>query len=422
MRLNRRAFGLGALGVSLAAALPGRAQTPLSGWERWFNEGRYLSYYLELAARVAAGDLRSRDILAQFAAFLGDEATAIGLLERPTDSAAARPDLGTAESQPALQAIVERARETRVVILNEAHNISGHRGFAARVMRALHSEGYDWLAAETFGNHADPGTPSIRAYRPGLPFSLTFGYYTADPVFAELVREAAGRGYSFAAYEQRSDQEAGPDTGRLEQIAAREQAQAENLAAILNANPESRILVLVGLSHAMEAEGDGGTWFAARLKSLTGIDPLTIEQSLNWPALAPSNNAPHVAAVLERFNPSAPIAVWNSGQMVAAPAYSGRMDLSVFHPRQPPVQGRPAWLVSDPERRAVTIEIPAFDGPALLQAMRASEGPGGVPADQFLLQSGQREATLLLRPHSYFLRLETPDGFLPAWTTLNVEP
>jgi hypothetical protein len=421
MRVDRRAFGLGALGASLVAALPGRAATPLSGWDRWFNEGRYLPYFLEMKAQVEAGDRAARGPLAQFAAFLGDETTAIGLFEAPPDGSVARPDLTNADSQDAIEAIVERAQNARVVILNEAHNVSGHRGFATRVMRALREAGFDWLAAETFGNHADEGTPSIRAYRPGLPFGIVFGHYTADPVYAELVREAAQRGYRFAAYEQRMDQEAPEGADRALQIATREQAQAENLAAVLSANPEARVLVLVGYSHAMEVEGRGGTWFAARLKALTGIDPVTIEQSWNWPALDPANDAPHVAAVLERFQPTAPICIWNDGQTVATPAFAGRMDLSVFHPRHDRIEGRPGWLAADPERRAVRVEVPAFEGPALIQAMHMTEGPGGIPADQFLLEPGQREATLLLRPHSYFLRLETPSGFLPAWTTLNVE-
>lgn len=420
MRVDRRAFGLSALAAGLWAGR-GRTQTPLDGWQRWFNEGRYLPYYLELKAQSDAGDQAARGALSQFAAFLGDETTALGLYETPPDPSIATPDLTEARQQDAIAAIVDRARGTRVVILNEAHNVSGHRAFAARVMRALRAEGFDWLAAETFGNHEDPGAPSIQAYRPGLPFSLVFGHYTADPVFAELVREAARRGYRFAAYEQRSDQEAPEDADQLSQIAAREQAQADNLAAMLEAHPDARVLVFVGYSHAMEVDGAGGTWFAARLRQATGIDPLTIEQSLNWPALDPANDAPHVAAVQRRFNPSHPIAVWNGGTMVAASGYAGRMDLSVFHPRLAQVNGRPGWLAADPERRAVPVQLPAFEGTALLQAMRASEGPGGVPADQFLLSPGQREATLYLQPHSYFLRIETPAGFTPAWTTIDVE-
>ena len=64
--------------------------------------------------------------------------------------------------------------------------------------------------------------------------------------------------------------------------------------------------------------------------------------------------------------------------------------------------------------------MPAFEGPALLQAMWAGEGPAGVPADQFLLSPGQRRATVLLHPGAYFLRLETVEGIGAAWGEIEV--
>src|SRR5688500_6894839 len=112
----------------------------------------------------------------------------------------------------------------------------------------------------------------------------------------------------------------------------------------------------------MEKPGRGGTWFAARLKEATGIDPLTIEQSGNWPATRPENDPAHVRAVLDRFAPTAPIAVSKDGVSFGSPSYGGQMDLSVFHPRLAPVSGRPGWLAVDPERRAIEVDVPAFEG------------------------------------------------------------
>lgn len=382
-------------------------------------EGRYLPRYLELRAAVAAGNEMARDMFSQFAALVGDEASAIGAVEAASSPDAVLPDLTAAEARDAVTAIVEGARQTRVVILNESHDNSGHRAFATCVMRALRDEGFDWMAAETFSHHLDPRFPTIATYRQGQPFTNTLGYYTNDPVYAEMVREAARRGYRFAAYEIRPDQNEGVPAS--EQGARREQAQAENLLAnVLEPHPEARVLVIAGYGHASEVEGRIAM-FATQLRRLGGVDPLTIEQSANWPALDSANDSPHVAAVLERFSPTSPIAVSLDGEMVAHPDYSGRMDLSVFHPRLDRVDGRPGWLAADPERRRVAVEVPAFEGVALLQAMRSAEGPGGVPADQFLLEPGQRTATLVLHPGSYFLRLEMPAGFTPAWRTLDVE-
>ena len=208
----------------------------------------------------------------------------------------------------------------------------------------------------------------------------------------------------------------------LEKITARETAEADNLIeTILTPYPEAKVFVYCGYSHAMEAPGDGAEWFAARLKAKTGLDPLTIEQSRNWPATRPEADAPHVAAVEARFAPTAPIVVSLNGKIVTAPVNEGCMDLSVFHPRLPTVSGRPGWLAADTERRAATVTLPVFDGPTLLQAMRTGEGAGAVPADQFLLASGQATATLFLHPGSYFLRLERPGGIEAAFGSIKVE-
>lgn len=413
---------LAVAGLGLAAAAPGMAQEDMSNEDRFFSEGRYLPTYLELKARSDSGDEAARQMLSQFAAFLGDEATAVALTERPPHPSLVPPDLDDAVARDAIEAIVEAARDTRIVILNEAHNVSGHRAFAAQVIRALRPLGYDWFAAETFTPPQPEPYVRVSSYAKGAPFLTRYGYYTHDPVFAETVREAAQLGYRFADYEQRFDQRAPDGADGEVQIAMREEAQADNLIAnILSAHPEARIFVFVGYSHAMEKPGRGGTWFAARLKAKTGIDPLTIEQSMNWPATTPANDAPHVAAVLERFAPEKPIVAAKGGESVAGSAYVGKMDLSVFHPRRATVAGRPGWLAADPERRRVAIPVPALDEQVLIQALPLQEGTAGPPSDHYLLPPGATEATFFLRPGRYFFRQETAAGLRPAFGVLSVD-
>ena len=398
------------------------SSVPLTAEDQFFAEARYLPTYLDLKARAADGDPAAKGFLSQYSAFLGDELTAVGLEERPRDPSTPLPDLAGAQSRDAIEAIVEAAANAQIVILNEAHNVSGHRAFAARVLRALRPLGFDWFAAETFTPPQQSPTSAISDYRQGTPFLSGLGYYVNDPVYAETVREAARLGYRFADYEERWDQKAPDDAATAIQIATREQAQADNLiTAVLAKNPEARAVVYCGYSHAMEKPHSSGTWFAARLKEKTGIDPLTIEQSLNWPATVAANDPGHVAAVLERFAPTAPISVTVDGRMVASRTYQGQMDISVFHPRLPTVSGRPGWLVADTERRPVEVNLPPFEGPALLQALWIGEGAAGVPADQFLLKEGQRQATVVLHPGIYFLRLERPGGIDAAFGRIEVE-
>ena len=419
--LTRRGFGLAAGAIGATTALGARAQDMLTPDDRFMQEGRYIPQYLDLKARAAAGEAPAGGMLGQYASFLGDEATALADTEKPPRPGLERPDLDGAESRDAMEAILEGAANTSIVILNEAHNISGHRNFAGQVARALRPLGYDWFAAETFMNRQRDPAPSITLYRQGMPFIAAFGWYSRDPVYAEAVREAARLGYRFAAYEQMFDQQAPEGSDWEGEIAAREEAQADNLIArVLSTNPDAKVFVYVGYSHAMEKPGLGGTWFAARLKAKTGIDPLTIEQSSNWPALNPAHDAPHVAAVQERFAPTAPIVVSKDGAAIGSRTYAGQMDLSVFHPRRAPVSGRPGWLAADPQRKPVEVVVPPFTGTTLLQAMRLSEGPAGVPADHVLLTEGQTRVTLLLPPGGYGLRLETEAGIQPMWGTITV--
>ncbi|MDZ4376129.1 MAG: hypothetical protein U1C74_32510, partial [Phenylobacterium sp.] len=126
-----------------------------------------------------------------------------------------------------------------------------------------------------------------------------------------------------------------------------------------------------------------------------------------------------VAAVLERFAPKRPIAVSRAGRAFSDRIFDGKVDLSVFHPRLPKVAGRPGWLAADPARKAVEVSVPAFEGPALVQALHRGEG-AVIPADHLLLEPGQARATLLLRPGVYFLRLETTRGIEPAFGMVTV--
>ncbi|HWQ88152.1 hypothetical protein [Brevundimonas sp.] len=419
---TRRGFGLAAGSLGLAVAAPIRAQSRVNLVERLRLEGRYLPQYLDLQAKTAAGEEAARWQLSQYAALLGDEATALGVVAQARRPNARSPDLAGATMVKALDAIAEAAADRQIVILNEAHNHSRHRAFAAQVLRRLRPLGFEWFAAEAFMSRQPEPAPMIAEYKVGEPFLHAYGYYTQDPVFAETVRESARLGYRLIDYEFRPDQRAPEGSDMDRQMADREEAQAENLIAnVLARNPDARIFVYCGYSHAMESPTDHGEWFASRLKRKTGIDPLTIEQASNTPDLRPEDDEAHVAAVLAAFAPTEPVIVRRpDGTVVGMPMYEGQMDLSVFHPRLDPVRGRPGWLAADADRRLVDIDVPGTEGPALLQALWSNEGVAGVPADQLLLAEGQRRATLTLRPGRYTLRLEKPDGFDPAYGQIAV--
>lgn len=399
-----------ATGLAAASALPGlaRGQAPTAVAEaspqtRLFLECRYLPVWRAIQAAPENPGLR------QMASFLGDEAAAlVSAGMGPMDDLPAE-----ATAQDALAAIVEAARDRRVVMLNEAHVASRHRGFLARVLRALRPLGFDVLAAEDFLNDRGPGAPDVRTYKAGAALDPSLGFYLHDPVYAEAVREAAGLGYRLASYEQRKDQRVKGEA-QLAAMARREIAETDNFTAdVLTPNPGSRVIVHCGYSHLRKTpDHRGSTWFAARLRETSGIDPLCVSQAYTG-SFGPHGADPATtSAVLERFRPVDSIVVRGADGWVGA--RSAGADLAVFHPPLADVAGRPGWLAADPTRRRVEVAVP---GPraatALVQAVHAVDSEVAIPADQLVLAPEVVAVVLFLRPGVYRLRLETEAGFVP---------
>ncbi|HEX8262472.1 MAG TPA: hypothetical protein VF547_06325, partial [Allosphingosinicella sp.] len=209
------------------------------------KEGRYLDA-LDSAEAAAAKALFPLQTLEQMRPMIGSYAPLPplrpGSPPLPSDMAA---KLQHAAAEDALPLILKAATRTDIVILNEAHHSPRDRAFALEVARALRPLGYTVLAVEAFTNHP----PVITALaREGFP-RLNSGLYTAEPVFGDFVRQALALGYTPIAYEQTAAQQERGEPG----TPGREQAQAENLAAVVRANPGRKLFVYVGFSHVAEA-------------------------------------------------------------------------------------------------------------------------------------------------------------------------
>lgn len=289
-----------------------------------------------------------------------------------------------------LAVIVERARDTRVVILNESHSVTRHRDFARQVLGALRPLGYEWLAAETFANAGGEENDPVDQYADKPYPHEKLGYYSREPVFGAMLREAKALGYRFAAYEQVYD----PGRDRPEDMdlvtAEREQEQAEHLAALLaRIEPDEKLVIHAGYWHANESEkrrsdGFDRSLMAARLKRITGIDPLTIAQT----------------------------ECRGSAQVVRFSAATGRakggFDLIVDHPVDAFRHRRSEWRFGD---GAQAIDIPepyaSATEPLIIEAFADGEPFEAVPVDRVWVQPGE-DVKLALKPGRYTVRAVRP--------------
>jgi hypothetical protein len=313
--------------------------------------------------------------------------------------------IARARREDALQAIVTAARHSRLVILNEAHQSPRDRAFALEVARALRPLDYSLLAAEAFINH----TPLMtQLAREGFP-RLATGTYVKEPIFGDFVRQALASGYAPVAYEQTGEQRRTGEPG----IAGREQAQAVNLAAILAAHPAAKILVYVGFDHVAEAPLPGGErpieWMAARLRKMTGIDPVTIDQAtLSEDAISRAGREGWALAA-RGLRRSAILML--DGRPLVLGRYAGAVDLQIVHPPVRLVGGRPDWLDALGRKpRPVPAALLPKRGRRLVQAFLAAESGDAVPIDQILVEAGKPIPRLMLPERPIRYAVQDPGG------------
>lgn len=153
--------------------------------------------------------------------------------------------------------IAEIAKENQVLMLNEDHYYPKHRLFAMELLETLKANGYTYLSLEAFV--ADPETDFTPNYNNGI--------YTDEPYFAHFIRKAITLGFTVSGHEN------------VDKGIDREMGQAKNILKILEKDSNAKIFVYVGHSH-IEKEKSKRKWMAEYFKELSGINPITINQTV----------------------------------------------------------------------------------------------------------------------------------------------
>jgi hypothetical protein len=169
------------------------------------------------------------------------------------------------------------------------------------------------------------------------------------------------------------------------------------------------LLIHVGFGHVEETvAGSPLHVVAGRLKELTGEDPLTIDQVEGTQQHDRAHDSLLYKAFLSRFgSPAGPVAIANDP---ARPLGVFRVDLSVIHPAQREVNGRPDWLAMDGYRKPHAVAIEPLGARSLVRAFVAGEPDGAIAMDQMLVGRGARTVTLMLPSGDYRLVRQTEAG------------
>lgn len=330
---------------------------------------------------------------------LGNYAEALRLADRGrAPSGPASPEqiaeLEGYEAVDALEAITDLARDELLVFINEAHHVPQHRAFTLELLRALRPLGFTHFAAETLYE-----TDSYLNER-GFPTKAS-GAYIDEPVYGSLVRTALELGYVVVPYESMGESVGGGGD--------RELGQARNLIErTLEAADDARVIVHAGYAH-IDEDGRiaGSRTMAARVKEITGIDPLTIDQTVMSEHGSPEFEHPIYRHVVEARGFSRPVLlVGAEGEPWTLEP--GRRDVTLFHPRSVYEHGRPHWLRMGGLRRFHELprDVLGPETRVLVEARAVGESPDAVPVDRVEVVAGAPIPALVLPAGEFWLEVE----------------
>ena len=293
-----------------------------------------------------------------------------------------------------IAAVVEEASKRRLVIVNEAHHMPLHRAFVQKLLPQLYRLGYRYFACETFSRDIH-----VAVTEKEVPFGA--GHYLGDPIFAELTREAKASGWTLVPYE------AAPEdiTDKSDRVAARERRQAENLANVFKADPDAKVVVLAGLSHAHRVSVQTPTGLyksmASHIADMPGLNPLVVDQVV----LSGPVDAEHASGLrtklLKQFslmtaNPFTLVA--EKGDYFTVGVFPKSVDIQIIHPIYPMKDGRPSWLSSLAGRQPLAPPGVGKTSPKdkLILAKRQGARSESVPVDAILVKAGEPAPVLMV--------------------------
>lgn len=387
-----------------AAALP----YPMMITDEAMRQGRYLDALVALEGRETdyhGTPLEGsyHEAIGTVLSFVGDDAGALAAFDQRATPAVGQPDAMTGyTARDAVATVLAAADGHRVVMVNEAHHVPKHRSFSQSLLRGLYARGFRYFAAETFA----PGVAALKAP------TLTMGFYTAEPEFANMVREALALGFRLVPYETDGVGEDAPwPVGQN----VRERGEAANLKArIFDRDPAAKVFVHAGYGH-IQKDGSGGDWqpMAVAFREMTGLDPLTVDQT-GLDEGGPRSERRNYAPMLAALRPTGPVIPYDETGIPfsTAPGY----DLAVLHPRATSRSGRPAWRLRGGARKLVRMPaawreaLAAAQGPLLAQAFVPGEPEPRVPVDQFLIRRGREVPAFVLGAGRHEVRLVALEG------------
>jgi hypothetical protein len=412
---------------AVAQSFDAATLTLLHDLQRQPNELARYAYLIDVAPKLPPA---ARNVARQYASFTQDE---LGIYDEavlgfplqsrePTDLQLPAADGWSGRN--AVDVVTALAADRRIVLVNEAHHDARSRQLTLALLPRLRKLGFTHFAAEALGDD-DP-----QLAQRGYPIAGSGTEYLREPLYGDIVREALRLGFILVPYDG--------GTGSAQQ---REAAQAEALyRQVLAGHPEARLFVHAGYAHIDKAPGRLIQLqpMAARLRALSGLEPLSIDQTditevgfddadiyhqliAHFPTKQPeilvdrsgkpwsARPALYDANVI--LPPSLNVAAFGDQHTFGSalgPHTNAVVDTARFSLAWPDLvyMQRPSWLTLNGQRRPYDISTALCRSatPCVVEAHYVGEPDDASAADRYAFTKSSEATRLFLRPGRYRLR------------------
>jgi len=351
----------------------------------------------ELELMQTKGEIRTPTASYMYT-MIGDYAQALNTYDISMSWGVDTLDIEYSEIVPALDRIVEAAKDQQIVIISESHLKPQHRIFSKQIVEKLSEHGFTHLGMEAIATWSvgDELMVDNELNTRGYPLDVThFGFYLREPQMGQFIRNSIQNGYTIFGYERHEKIE-GKD---------RDEIQADNVIRYMKENKMEKLILHCGWHHVIESDrkkgGRQAYHLAKYLKDKTGIDPLTIYQD-NFTEKIQQNEHP-ILSTLQISEPSVFISEDNEILRL-----TDDVDIEVIHPKTTYKGGRPNWLYESDAHQSYWIDNDSLtiDYPILVKAYLEKEQGKGVPVDVVELKAKWNKKPLVLRKGKYLIVLD----------------
>lgn len=299
----------------------------------------------------------------------------------------------------AIETISRMADSVRIVMINEAHHIPRHRILTTQLLESLYSKGFRYFCAETLDNSDGlrDGNLNERKYP-----QIGTGFYTLEPLYGDLIRRALKTGYIVVPYEI-------PNNSKGD----REVVEAENIYEIFKKDPNAKVIVHCGYAHITPS------WMAGEFKRISGIRPLTIDQTeMAEEYSAEYCNEYYQAACKMNLLNRPSVFIDSLGNTCLK--YGNLYDVIVFNPMTKYINGRPDWMSMGDYRKIFSLNTFEMKDVKFVQAIYSNEDTElAIPVDQIIVNNNN--PVLYLPAGSYVLKFFDSKGDIISSKSINVE-